>query len=557
MAIKKYLKLDSEKGYLEDKDDINYFATSQLQKVAFGKMLGDFDENGLYVINKKIVEELIKMPKVIVEMVEDADLIRSKIKADAFFHFILTIEDNKASFKLLEKIHYQSNRDFNSGVYSNINEYVLDEVIIPDKDFDRNAIYQKYNISTDNDGEVLSIFDMDELSLALYYNIIEKLKLNYLVQNQLMMKEKEIESIEADYFENVLILLEEFGDFGKNVKTEVQNDLAEKHNFMIVSKPFFQKTINEVLDSYIDIYVQDLLPEQKEQFLEKFRAIKENYYQKFKALVPIEIFKKSGVRLDVNQVANEEVLGDLSRETKIKGFTSSDVRKIVINDSELQLSINRIKEIVRENEEACVRDNARAKDITTGRKKTAEFYKELESRNKTDLLTDTPLIKTAINASIEENKAEKTNNKTAESSNTKTATSDKSTKETKKETKKEVKKGSKNEKSDSKSNAKTGGKTGGGSSTDKKSDGKKSSTKNTDLADYDYESSGYTDDSIKNNTENKNLNNQPLKSQSDEVREATVDPANAFKRRKIAFPRNKSNAGKVDDVESSFDRLLK
>ena len=94
MAVKKFLKFDSEKGYLDNKDDINYFATSQMRKVAFGKMLGDFDENGLYVINSKIVEELIKMPKVIVEMVDGADLVRSKVKADAFFHFILSVEDN-------------------------------------------------------------------------------------------------------------------------------------------------------------------------------------------------------------------------------------------------------------------------------------------------------------------------------------------------------------------------------------------------------------------------------------------------------------------------------
>ena len=71
----------------------------------------------------------------------------------------------RINLKLLEKIHYQSNRDFNSGLYSNINEYVLDEVIVPDKDFDRNALYQKYNISTENDGEVLSIFDMDEIRI--------------------------------------------------------------------------------------------------------------------------------------------------------------------------------------------------------------------------------------------------------------------------------------------------------------------------------------------------------------------------------------------------------
>ncbi|MBQ8522086.1 MAG: hypothetical protein IJ458_00290 [Clostridia bacterium] len=411
MSVKKYVKFDSEKGYIDNKDDINYFAINQMRKVAFGKMLGDFDENGLYVVNQKIVDELIKMPKVIVEVLEEADLIRSKVKADSFFHFILTIEDNKATLKLLEKIHYQSNRDFNSGVYSNINEYVLDEVIIPDKDFDRNALYEKYNISVDNDGEVLSIFDMDELSLALYYNIIEKLKINYLVQNELILKEKQLENIEADYFESILTVLNEYKEFGDKVTTSVKKDLAEKHSFVIVSKPFFQQTVNEVVDSYIDLYIQELSFEQREEILNKIRTIKENYYQRFKTLIPIQIANKAGVRFDPNQIVQEGFIGGLAREISSKGFTSSDIRKILINEGELQLSIAKIKEMVLENEEICKRDNAKAKDIVKNRTLTTKFYNELEKENEVDILKpDTTLIKSVIDNKKEE-KVEKVENK--------------------------------------------------------------------------------------------------------------------------------------------------
>jgi len=426
MAVKKFVKFDSEKGYLDNKDDINYYASILMRKVAFGKMLGDFDENGLYVIKQKIVEELIKMPKVIVEVLEDADLIRSKVKADSFFHFILTIEDNKASLKLLEKIQYQSNRDFNSGVYNNINEYVLDEVIIPDKDFDRNPLYQKYNISTENDGEVLSIFDMDELSLALYYNIIEKLKINYLVQNELMLKEKELESIEADYFEAILSVLSEYPEFGDKVVGAVKNDLVEKQSFVIVSKPFFQKTINEIVDSYVEFYIQELSPEQKEEVLTKIREIKAEYYQKFKMLLPIQISQNAGVRFSPNQIVQEGIIGGLAQEIQTKGFTSSDVRKILINEDELMLTIAKIKEMVKENEELCKRDNAKAEDITKGREKVGGFYAELEKQSKVDILKpDTNLIKSAI----EQNETAKV--QTANESSNKAAAATKSTATTK------------------------------------------------------------------------------------------------------------------------------
>ena len=410
MAVKKYIKFDSEKGYLANKDDINYFSTNQMRKVAFGKMLGDFDEKGLYVINSKIVDELIRMPKVIVEIIDGTDLIRSTIKADSFFHFILTVEDNKAKFKLLEKIHYQSNRDFNSGLYSNINEYVLDEVIVTDRDFDRNVLYQKYNISTENNGEALSIFDMDELSIAMYYNLVEKIKINYLVQNVLMLKEKQLEQIEANYFEGVLSVLGEFKDFGKQVTDGVKKDLAEKHTFVIASKPFFQHTVNEVMDSYIDLFMQGLSPEQRADFEGKYRQVKGEYYDKFKKIVPIEISQKAGVRFDANQVLQEGVIGSLVQEIKTKGFTSSDVRKIIINEGELQLPASKIKEIVEQNEEIAKRDNARAKDILSGRQQTSKFYKELEKENKVNVLTpDTTLIEDKIKSQQQVKVEEQTN----------------------------------------------------------------------------------------------------------------------------------------------------
>jgi hypothetical protein len=348
------------------------------------------------------------MPKVIVEFMDGADLIRSKIKADSFFHFVLTIEDNVASLKLLEKMHYQSNKDFDSGVYSNINEYILDEVKIPDKDFDRNAIYQKYNISMDNEGDALSIFDMDELSLALYYNIIEKLKINYLVKNQLLIKEKELEAAEADYFESVLGILGEFGEFGEKVVTSTKSDLAEKYNFLLITRPFFQHAVNEVLDGYIDMFIQELTNEDRERFLIKLREAKSVYYQQFKSLVAIDIVEKAGVRFDSSQVVEEGIIGSLVKEEVTKGYTSSDVRKIVINEDELQLSIHQIKENVAEIEEVCKQNNANGKDIVTNRNLTKSFYDDVEKKYRANMLKPTTLIVEATEKHKEENKKAET-----------------------------------------------------------------------------------------------------------------------------------------------------
>lgn len=410
MAVKKFLKFDTDKGFLDNKDDINYYATTQMRKVVFGGMLGDFDENGIYVISQKIVNELIAMPKVIVDAVDGSELMRSKVKADTFFHFILSVEGNKATLSLLEKIYHQSNKTFNSGAYSDINEYVLDQVIVPDKDFNRNALYQKYNIIPQDDGEALTIFDADEQTIALYYNIIEKIKINHLTQDRLILKEKEIEELEANYFEQVLALLAEFPIVEKEVVKEVQDVLVEKHNFVIVSNPFFQQTVNEIVDSSVDKHAEKLEQDKKEEFLAKLRQIKAEYYDGLKKLLSIQIKQSAGVRFNASQVSEEGIIGSLVRELETKGYTSSDIRRVLINDDELQLTIEKIKSIVEEDKKECVRNNFNAKELTKDRPNTKKFYDDLAKERQVDMLNpDKHLINEAIdNANVKENKADVT-----------------------------------------------------------------------------------------------------------------------------------------------------
>jgi hypothetical protein len=201
----------------------------------------------------------------------------------------------------------------------------------------------------------------------------------------------------------MLSVLSEFKEFNELVVEGVQDELAEKHSFVIISKPFYQHTVNEILDGCIDSFMATLSPEQKQQFVEKMREVKARYYERFKKLVPVEISQKSGVRFDANQILEETIMGELTKEIATKGYTSSDVRKIKINEDELQLPISKIKENVKENENDCKRDNAKAKDIVEGRKLTTEFYKSLEARKKVDMLSpDTSLIEHVIEGKAEE-----------------------------------------------------------------------------------------------------------------------------------------------------------
>lgn len=60
-----YIRKDSETGFTEQKAEIARLKATHQMKCITQKLLGDFDKNGEYVIEEKIMQELIDMPKVI------------------------------------------------------------------------------------------------------------------------------------------------------------------------------------------------------------------------------------------------------------------------------------------------------------------------------------------------------------------------------------------------------------------------------------------------------------------------------------------------------------
>lgn len=60
-----YIRKDSETGFTEQKAEIARLKATHQMKCITQKLLGDFDKNGEYVIEEKIMQELIAMPKLI------------------------------------------------------------------------------------------------------------------------------------------------------------------------------------------------------------------------------------------------------------------------------------------------------------------------------------------------------------------------------------------------------------------------------------------------------------------------------------------------------------
>lgn len=256
----KYIKQDCELGYIEDVTEIEYEKFNSLRHVVIGFMLGDFDEFGKYVVSEEIKKELIEMRKGIVESIDNVEICQSALKLDKHITFMVTFEGSRATLSLVEKINYGANYKLNSGTYSNINEYVLDEVITSGM-VDRNVVYQRWNISS-FPAEEIDIFNCDDTVLEKYFGVVRRFK--YLLSSNkiLLDKEAKLEEIESEYANTILDVLKNYPKLEKEVLKVVKTELQEKKDFLKITKPNFAKTFNEILNKSIE-EKKSVLPEKE------------------------------------------------------------------------------------------------------------------------------------------------------------------------------------------------------------------------------------------------------------------------------------------------------
>ena len=265
----KYLKPDCEKGYIEDPADIQAIQFDNLRHTIYDCMLGDFDENGFYVVQPDIVQELIEMPKSLVDTVDNIEICHSLIKFDKQISFMVTYEGECVTLSLVEKLNYEANNTMTGGTWSNVNEYILDK-LITSGEVNKQVIYQRWNINPFS-GAVIDIFNCDESVLAKYFGIVSRFKYLMEANSVLLEKEEELEEIEAEYTLDIMEILKRYPVLKEAVEKELKKTLSEKKGFVRLDKPKFAKTVNEILEKAIEKNVAVLPVDKKEEFFAEKR----------------------------------------------------------------------------------------------------------------------------------------------------------------------------------------------------------------------------------------------------------------------------------------------
>ena len=259
-----YIKNDCEQGFVTDKAEIEYLKFNNLRHTVMGCMLGDFDAKGNYVVAPEIVKELIEMPKYIVDSVENIDVCYSVIKLDKQITFFVAFEGDRVTLSLAEKMNFQGNFKSNTGMFSNINEYVLD-VVETSGVVDKNAIYAKWHISPYT-GSALDVFDMDEETLAQYFGLVNRFKYLMQANNILLQNENALEEAETNYAVNMFNILKGYPKLKQAVDKKINEVVNQQPSIVRLDKPGFAKTINEIIVQTVETNQNALSEKEQQQF---------------------------------------------------------------------------------------------------------------------------------------------------------------------------------------------------------------------------------------------------------------------------------------------------
>ena len=172
--MKQYFRMDMPNTLAKSESEVEEQKALGKIGVIRNKMLGEFNEDGVYVITDAMRKQLLTMHKYLVERYSTQCLIESEYIFGKRFYFSLKVEDNVVTFALLEKMRYGTNLEHKSP-YCNIHTTILDQINF-DKlpDVLEETLFKRYNISIADQPLSTKLEDMSPEEVERYFELIDR-----------------------------------------------------------------------------------------------------------------------------------------------------------------------------------------------------------------------------------------------------------------------------------------------------------------------------------------------------------------------------------------------
>jgi len=320
-VVSNYVKPDCDKGFTDDKVEITQLQATHLTDVIFNKMMGEFNDDGEYTIDEKIIEELANLPKFTVRKDKNGTYCDTKLK-EKVLHFCVTPyvkkEDGTAFcfLELLEPVIYT-------------NGYVIDTktTVVATYEYrfqDGFEEYVKIAFNVDQDGG-----DNDGGRKYLDSDNIVK-RIAYLDAMALVSIDL-YERLDEAYFNRRIQILNDL-PVGALVLAEFNKERAKIEKYFVGNSRRKYKALNDLLSAILDSPSGEKLKQNKEyirqmgdankKYLVTVKQIDESAKHSAevaKALAENEVIEKTGIQINPMKLNKNVKAGNTQKPFKKSG----------------------------------------------------------------------------------------------------------------------------------------------------------------------------------------------------------------------------------------------
>lgn len=250
----RYARADIQGGYLYNKSEIDYFKQTQAIDVMYNLMLGDYNKKGAYVINKGIIDQLVKLKKVYqysfgsTTFCESAQDIGGYGKID----FAIKMRNNTQNKTITATLQLLETIDRANGYYQNTNTASIAVYTAPESNTYIVDMLKYFNVISKKEEGFLRK-DKNEENVDL---IIARKKYEELLKNNVLDK---LDGLNKALFEKRIRLLSK-SEVGKKILAQFNNETYKINGWFVKEgMPGYYRYLNQVLDGLLEVHSAEVL----------------------------------------------------------------------------------------------------------------------------------------------------------------------------------------------------------------------------------------------------------------------------------------------------------
>lgn len=268
----RYSRVDTQGGYIYNKSDISYYKQTQTIDVMNNLMLGDFNQKGNYVIDKSLIDQLVKVKKVYQYSFGSTTFCQSMYDVGGYgkIDFAIKIRNNTQNGTTTAVLQLLETIDRANGYYQNTNTASIANYTANESSSFIVDMLKYFNVVSKKDEGLLRT-DKKEEDVGL---VVARRRYMELLKKGTNEK---LDAINKDLYEKRIKLLGK-SNVGKKILAELNSEMYKINGwFLKEGMPGYYRYLNQILDGLYERRSVEVL--QDIAFVASWRGLNESFAQ--------------------------------------------------------------------------------------------------------------------------------------------------------------------------------------------------------------------------------------------------------------------------------------